>query len=473
MWFFTVHFLVLTASVALGVDVVTKSSSAIETEGEKYQPTWESLDTRPLPAWYDEAKVGIFLHWGVYSVPSFGSEWFWKNWKDNKKDYVEYMTKNYKPGFTYQEFARDFTAEHFNPKQWAKLFEKSGAKYVVLTSKHHEGYTMWPSKYSFSWNVQDIGPKRDLLGDLAAAIREEKKLRFGVYHSLYEWFNPLYMSDKKSWHKNQEFVEHKVYPEMLELVEKYHPEVIWSDGEWEAKDDYWRSREFLAWLYNDSPVKDTVVANDRWGSNVLCKHGDFFTCQDRYNPGVLQPHKWENAMTIDKKSWGYRHEAQLSDYLTSWDLISEMASTVSCGGNLLVNVGPTKEGTIAPIFEERLLDMGRWLNVNGEAIYSTVPWTHQKDEKAFGVWYTSRKEKERTTVYAIVLYFPSNRNITLQSLGGKFDGKSQLEMLGYESKIEWTGTADAVAIEFPPKEEMDMRNLSLAWTFRIDLPESA
>ncbi|XP_059614349.1 putative alpha-L-fucosidase [Phlebotomus argentipes] len=464
----SVHFVALLAvSVASGVELVTRSGP----ETEKYQPTWESLDSRPLPSWYDEAKVGIFIHWGVYSVPSFGSEWFWINWKENSEKYVEYMKKNFKPGFSYQDFARDFTAEHFNASEWADLFARSGAKYIVLTSKHHEGYTMWPSKYSFSWNAQDVGPHRDLLGELAHAIRSETKLRFGVYHSLYEWFNPLYLSDKESNFTKQEFVEHKIFPEMLELVDEYQPEVLWSDGEWEASDDYWRSREFLSWLYNDSPVRDSVVTNDRWGKDILCKHGDFFTCQDRYNPGVLQPHKWENAMTIDKKSWGYRVDARLEEYLTTQDLIFELASTVSCGGNLLVNVGPTKEGLIAPIFEERLTELGEWLQSNGEAIYATKPWQYQNDTQTTGVWYTSREDEHWLYVYAIVLKYPRTSNITLYSLGGKFNENSRIILLGYDVEIKWTGTAQFINIEFPPKDELDRENLRYAWTFRINLPK--
>ena len=131
-----------------------------------YKPTWESLDTRPLPQWFDQSKIGIFIHWGVFSVPSYGSEWFWWNWKNPtpNKNYVDFMAKNFRPDFTYADFAAQFTAEFFDPVYWTEVFKASGAKYVVLTSKHHEGFTLWPSKYSFSWNAMDVGPKRDLVG---------------------------------------------------------------------------------------------------------------------------------------------------------------------------------------------------------------------------------------------------------------------------------------------------------------------
>ena len=132
----------------------------------EYQPTWESLDARPLPQWFDQSKIGIFIHWGVFSVPSYDSEWFWWNWKKGNPDkkLVDFMKNNYKPDFTYADFAEDFTAELFDPTYWTEVFKASGAKYVVLTSKHHEGFTLWPSKYSFSWNAMDVGPKRDLVG---------------------------------------------------------------------------------------------------------------------------------------------------------------------------------------------------------------------------------------------------------------------------------------------------------------------
>ncbi|KAK4881536.1 hypothetical protein RN001_004855 [Aquatica leii] len=430
----------------------------------RYEPTWESIDSRPLPSWYDEAKIGIFLHWGVYSVPSL-IEWFWKQWTDKNPVAVEFMKKNYPPNFTYQEFAKEFTADFFHPYDWANLFKLSGAKYVVLTSKHHEGYTLWPSKHSFSWNSVDVGPRRDLVGDLANAIRYTTDLKFGLYYSLYEWYNPLYLADQANNFQTNVFVENKVYPELLDIVNSYQPEIVWSDGEWEASDTYWKSKEFLAWLYNESPVKDTVVTNDRWGNgSVICQHGGFFTCTDKYNPGlkqnylknryknslflgVLQSHKWENAMTIDRESWSYRRNIKIENIFSIHELLVTLAQTVSCGGNLLMNVGPTKEGTIIPIFRERLLQMGEWLNINGEAIYSSQPWIYQNDTIG-NTWYTAKSN----TVYAIVLEWPENNVYKSKKMFDLFQTHDvSVYLLGNDQKLQVSLGDTVVEIVFPDK----------------------
>ncbi|CAK8697412.1 unnamed protein product [Clavelina lepadiformis] len=396
-----------------------------------YEPTWDSLDKRPIPSWYDEAKFGIFMHWGVFSVPSFENEWFWWNWKGAKiPSYIEFMKENYPPNFEYADFAPQFTAEFFDPDSWADLFKASGAKYIALTSKHHEGFTNWPSVNSWNWNSVDVGPRRDLVGDLAASIRNRTSIHFGLYHSLFEWFNPLYLKDKEGGFKTQDFVRTKTMPELYDLINNYKPELIWSDGQWEASSDYWNSTEFLAWLYNSSPVKNTIVVNDRWGKGTPCKHGGYYTCQDRYNPGTLQTHKWENAMTIDKRSWGYRRNAPLSDYLTIDELLKTFVTTISCGGNMLANIGPTKEGTIPTIFEERLRQMGKWLGINGEAVYSSVPWKHQNDTTNPDVWYTAKGGK----VYAFVLEWSSSIK-----LGSPLatSSSSTIDLIGGARNLTW------------------------------------
>uniref|UniRef100_A0A6M2E334 Putative alpha-L-fucosidase n=1 Tax=Xenopsylla cheopis TaxID=163159 RepID=A0A6M2E334_XENCH len=453
----------LIIQVLLLISINYQVSSA--SESKKYEPTWESLDSRPSPTWYDDAKIGIFLHWGVYAVPSFGTEWFWQNWQGTHNSaYEDFMKKNYPPGFTYQDFGRDFTAELYDPNHWAELFQASGAKYVILTSKHHEGYALWPSKYSFSWNSQDVGAHKDLIGDLATAVRNKTSLRFGLYHSLFEWFNRLYLEDKDSGFKNRNFPEMKVLPEMYELINIYKPSILWSDGEWEADDSYWGSREFLAWLYNESPVKDEVIVNDRWGSTTLCKHGGFYTCVDRYNPGVLQEHKWENAMTLDYGSWGYRRNAKLSDYMPTKVLLKTLMETISCGGNLLVNVGPTKEGTIDAIFEERLRELGAWLNINGKAVYETKPWLYQNDTLTPGVWFTEPKVENSNTVFTFFHDWPQADELEVAVLHEHLGDNGTVKMIGNQEELKWSKTDKSVKITLPHKTPVKD-----AWVLEVTL----
>lgn len=353
----------------------------------KFTPDWHSLNSRIIPEWYDKAKVGVMMHWGVYSVIPTGNEWFWSEWVQKYPAAVDFMRDHYPPGFTYQDFAEEFNCERFDPVEWAKLFEASGAKYVVLTSKHHDGFTLFPSNYTPGWNSVDVGPHRDLVQDLKTAIKENSNLVFGLYYSLMEWFHPLYMSDKAKGFKTQQFVDRKVWPELRELVLRYQPEVLWTDGEWEALDTYWRSVEFLTWLYNESPVKDSVVVNDRWGNQTRGIDGGVWTGGDNYNPGTLQTHKFENAMQSDVYSWRHRPDGTLYEYRSNAQVIQQLVSTISCNGNFLLNVGPTKYGTIPPVLEDRLRTMGSFLKTNGEAFYESTYWNHQQDSICGDTWY--------------------------------------------------------------------------------------
>ncbi|XP_046572689.1 alpha-L-fucosidase-like isoform X1 [Haliotis rubra] len=429
----------------------------------RYDPTWESLDSRPLPAWYDEAKIGVFVSWGVFSVPSFGNEWFWQRWQGDKNPkYVQYMQDNYKPDFTYADFSSDFTAEFYDAEAWAELFAASGAKYTVFITKHHGGFCNWPTNVSFNWNSMMVGPKRDIVGEMARALKSKTDIHLGLYHSMYEWFNPLYLQDKANNYTTTKFPEQKTIPELYELVNSYEPDLLWSDGDWDAPDTYWGSKEFLAWLYNDSPVKDKAVVNDRWGKGDECHHGGYLTCSDRFNPGVLQPRKWEGGLTIDKASWGFRREAVLADYLTMEEIITRLVQVVSCGGNLVINVSPTKYGMISPIYEERLRQMGDWLKLNGEAIYSSKPWVAQNDTVTPGVWYTQKGG----TVYAIVLNWPQPGQLILGSALPKTGMK--VSLLGYtEGSFSWQNASPkGISITIPPIPVNQMP-CQWAWVFAM------
>ncbi|XP_046360961.1 alpha-L-fucosidase-like [Haliotis rufescens] len=434
--------------------------------GARYDPTWESLDQRPLPAWYDEAKFGIFLHWGVFSVPSFAGAWFQEYWRQNRTDVVEFMRQNYRPGFTYADFAAQFTAEFYNPDEWAEIFNASGARYVVLTSKHHEGFCNWNTKHSFNWNSMDVGPRRDLVGDLANSIRKKSILKFGIYHSLFEFVNPYWLQDQKNKFRTQDFVKFKTMPELYELVNQYKPDLIWSDGSWLAPSSYWNSTHFLAWLYNDSPIKDTVVTNDRWGDECMCKHGGYYTCHDKYNPGVVQKHKFEDATTIDKYAWAFRRDAKIGDFNTVHALITQLVQVVSCGGNFLLNAGPTSSGMINPIFAERLLQMGQWLKVNGDAIYETRPWTTQNDTAAPDVWYTSKKSSTGISVYAITLSWP--RGDMLELAAPQPGPATTVTLLGYPGYFDFKSGATSGMTVMIPAIPFNRMPCQWAWVFRLD-----
>jgi len=427
----------------------------------QYTPDWDSLDTRPLPTWYDEAKIGIFIHWGVYSVPSFYTEWFWSRWLVKQvPEVVEFMKKNYPPDFTYPDFASSFNAEFYDPVAWAKLFQDAGAKYLVFTSKHHEGFCNWNTSLSFSWNSMALGPNRNLLGDLAVAIRENTDIKFGLYHTQGTFFHPLFEQDKANNFETNEYTRLVTIPELHELVETYKPEVVWSDGDWFNTTGYANATHFLAWLYNESPVKDTVVVNDRWGKDVRGKHGDFWTIKDRYNPDEKLPHKWESGYTLDKNSWGYVRTSSIEDYLTPEEIVAWIAAIVAKGGNVLINIGPRSDGMIEPIMEERLRQMGEWLGINGEAIYGTVPWgRNQNDTITEGVWYTSKVSGSTTTVYSIATSWPRHSRLVLGV--PKPAANTEVHLLGYDKPLEYEVVDGSMFIKFPNMQDCTSQ---WAWT---------
>lgn len=399
----------------------------------QYEADWNSLDKRETPTWFKDAKFGIFIHWGLYSVPSwatksgadgFGSgysEWYWQRLMDPKlkihKEFVAFQEKNYGPNSKYQDFAGEFKAELFNPDDWADIFKDAGAKYVVLTSKHHEGYALWPSAESWNWNSMDVGPHRDLAGDLTKSVKD-KGLHMGFYYSLYEWYNPTYKSDVNR------YVDTHMIPQMKDLVTRYQPDILWTDGEWDQTSETWKSKEFLTWLFNNKAVNKNIVVNDRWGSDTKGKHGSFFTTE--YGLGTSSDtHPWEECRGIGQ-SFGYNRNENLEDYMSSDKLIHSLIQIVSKGGNFLLNIGPTADGRIPVIMQQRLKDLGKWLKVNGDAIYGSERWNNAATASKDSTVFFTKKGKD---LYVICSEWPEQLAIS------GISKPKRVTMLGYNGNI--------------------------------------
>lgn len=354
-----------------------------KSQDNKYKANWKSIDSRPNPAWFGDAKFGIFITWGIYSVPAWSpkgtySEWY-QYWLENKtlfgngkftgNEVVDFHEKTYGKDFSYYNFGEMFTADLYNPDEWAKLFEDAGAKYVVITTKHHDGFCLWPSKEAndrgFPWNSVEVGAKRDLIGELTKSVKKTD-VKMGLYYSLYEWFHPWWQKDKKR------FVDEHYHPQFKDLVESYQPDIMWGDGEWDMGSKSWKSAELMAWLFNESSVKNTVVINDRWGKEIRKNHGGYFTTEYEAETGEFE-RPWEECRGMGF-SFGYNQNEDSWDYSTPKVLVLTLVNIVSNGGNLLLDIGPDARGNIPAIMQDRLLEMGKWLKINGQAIYGTKKW---------------------------------------------------------------------------------------------------
>jgi alpha-L-fucosidase len=445
---------------------------------QPYQPTTESLRKHKAPQWFEDAKFGIFIHWGPYAVPAF-HEWYvefispkaqfgfmyggppYTATRDNlpeelfragiREEAYRYHLQNWGPNFAYDDFIPMFKAEKFDPDAWARLFQEAGARYVVFTAKHGDEFAMWPSKFT-KRNAMEMGPHRDLAGDLTRAVRK-LGLKMGFYHNTtYTFWDPRYPG--RDW---VQYMNNSI----KELIDLYHPDILWGDVRvGPVRDargnplpaDYWGSKEVLAYFYNHSPNPEEVVANDRWGLDTDGKIlGDFHT-PERTRMQRISLEKWETCDSLDPTSWGYNRRLPISQYMTANELVDYLVDVVSKNGNLLINVGPTAEGVIPPIMQQTLRGVGEWLRVNGEAIYGTRPWETFKDGNV-------RFTRKGNTLYAIALEWPEEE-LRLTSLAGK--PVLKVELLGSSEAIAWKAEPDALVIQPPSR-----RPCKYAYTFRI------
>jgi alpha-L-fucosidase len=398
-----------------------------------YLPTKESLSTRPMPAWYNNAKLGIFIHWGLYSVPAWATplttpdkvtdwpafyknnpyaEWYLNTLKITGSPTQAHHKKVYGPQYNYYSFA-DSLSRHtkkWQAETWAEMFSAIGARYVVFTTKHHDGYVMYPSRVTNPFfDSRDITSKRDFAGEIASAVRK-KGLKFGVYYSggldwtfyrspITNLWPDLFQSMPKS-------VAYTAYADAhyLELIHRYSPDILWNDV------NYPENGALTDIFAESITANPDVVMNDRWRRYNELTH---FSTPEYVIMDTVTRHKWETCRGIGY-SFGYNQVEGSKQLLTSKELINMLVDIVSKNGNLLINVGPKADGSIPENQLAPLKDLGKWLKQNGEGIYDTKPWTRPAqilDDKT-----EIRFTKKDKTLYMFLLSTPKNRIIPIPDI---------------------------------------------------------
>ncbi|MHB1152147.1 MAG: alpha-L-fucosidase [Eubacteriales bacterium] len=456
-------------------------------ENGRFKDTWESLCSYEIPKWYKDAKFGIFIHWGLYSVPAFGSEWYPRNMyiKDTNEFKHHIETYGAHKDFGYKDFIPMFKAEKFNPEEWAELFRESGAKYIMPVAEHHDGFQMYASDLS-KWNAAEMGPCRDIAGELADAIRKRDMIFAASTHRAeHYWFmnggkefdsdvNDSQFADfygpaaaqPGDWQltDNGGITDEYMQDWLLrtcEIIDKYKPQIIWFD--WWILNLRFKPylRKLAAYYYNRA---------DEWGIGVAINykydsylHTTAVLDIERGQLENIRPLLWQNDTAIAKNSWGYTDG---NEFKKSNELISDLVDIVSKNGCLLLNVGPRSDGTITDEEQKVLREIGAWLNINGEAIYGTTFWKifGEGPTKISDGAFTDTKRSGFTSedirftykngiLYAFVMKWNDNGTFKIKSLKTRsFTFESiieNIEILGSEAPVTFKQTDEALEIAAP------------------------
>jgi len=467
-----------------------------------YKPKKKSVKKHKVPEWFHDAKFGIFIHWGLYSVPAFATrgidikenvrkhgfegqfkdscygEWYLNSLRIDGSPTQKYHRETYGEDFSHDDFIPMFNEaiKNWKPEEMVELFKKVGARYVVLVTKHHDGFLLWPSEFP---NPRKKGymANRDIVGELTAAVRKVG-LEMGFYYSgTLDWsFNPEPIKDVSSMTQNgvtdPEYVEY-ANNHWYELIDKYGPKILWNDIGYPSGTNL---NDIFAYFYNKFP--DGVI-NDRWlqipkwvrwflrqyiprkilnwaAKRVFLKgkasmpvnyHCDYVTPEYGVFKGINKK-KWEQTRGIGN-SFGYNQFETEEDHLKFEELIHMFVDLVSKNGNLLLNVGPMADGTIPEIQERRLLELGKWLEVNGEAIFRTRPWIRAEGITTDGI--EIRFTQKEGMLFVFLLDKPKNKQITIKSL--KITENSKAEMLGYDEKLTLKQLEKDLSISIPANLE--------------------
>ena len=455
-----------------------------------FRADWESLQKYEVPEWYKDAKFGIFIHWGVYSVPAFGNEWYPRNmYVPGSPEYKHHVaTYGSQDKFGYKDFIPMFKAEHFDPAAWAELFKKSGAKYVVPVAEHHDGFAMYDSGLS-DWTAAKMGPHRDTTGELGKAVRAAG-LHFGVSSHRVEhnfflgvgrtipsdvndpqyaaFYGPAHNWLSAPWgvplNDDFTYVSSAWADDWLarsaELVEKYHPDIVYFDwwiGQASIRPNL---TKFAAFYYNSSLKYGDHVGVINYKDYAMQEHSAVLDLE-RGQLGDIRPLYWQTDTSVSNKSWGYIKD---DTFKSPEFVVHQLIDIVSKNGNLLLNIGPRSDGTIPEEVQQVLLDVGAWLNVNGEAIYGTRPWRiygegptkvaagsfHDTDTTR----YTAEDFRFTTkgdVLYAIGLGWPTNGEAVIHSLASAVGNEHvrSVILVGSEAKLQFEQRADGLRVRLP------------------------
>ena len=459
-----------------------------------FSDTWDSLETVRIPKWYQDAKFGIFIHWGVYCVPAFGSEWYPRNMYTQGSSEYEHHLKTYGPHsrFGYKDFIPMFKAEQFDAGAWADLFRSAGARFVMPVAEHHDGFQMYKSELS-KWNSAEMGPMRDVVGELRAAVEERDMVLCASSHRAEHWWflgegrkfdsdvnDPAYADlygpahgspgPEHHWDNYLANPPDEAYLEdwllrTCELIDKYQPKVLWFD--WWIMNLAFKPylKKMAAYYYNRAA---------EWGVDVAINHKyDAFPVQtaifdvERGQLSGIRSLFWQTDTAVQKNSWGYTEN---QDYKTSSDIVGDLVDIVSKNGALLLNIGPKADGTIPEPEKAILRDIGKWLEKNGEAIYGTRAWTifgegpTQIVEGAFTdtnrASFTAADIRFTTkdgVLYATLLKCPEDGSVRILSLGAKRPdtavtgiGKvASVQLLDGGKALSFTETPEALQMQLP------------------------
>jgi len=469
----------------------------------RFRPDWESLAKYEVPEWYEDAKFGIFIHWGVYSVPAFGNEWYPRNmYREGSEEYKHHIaTYGPQDQFGYKDFIPLFQAQHFDPAAWARLFKEAGAKYVVPVAEHHDGFAMYDSGLS-DWTAAKMGPHRDVIGELAKAVRAEG-LHFGasshrVEHNFFLGVGRTIRSDindpkyaafygpAHQWLENLRatplsndfsYVSSAWADDWLaraaEIVEKYHPDILYFDwwiGQPSIRPNITR---FAAFYYNESLQYGDHVGIINYKDYAMQENSAVLDIE-RGQLSDIRPLYWQTDTSVSNQSWGYiNHDTFKSPQF----IVHQLIDIVSKNGNLLLNIGPRSDGTIPDEVQQVLREVGSWLKVNGDAIYGTRPWRsygegptkvtagsfHDTDTGT----YTAddfRFTTKGAALYAIELGWPAGGEAVIHSLGTEPGNQkiASVVLLGSASNLRFEQQADGLHIRVPEPDPG-----TYAYAFRI------